>query len=80
MIDSGFETKSVRMQLLLLVSFQAPSADVDRIMDAVVAITPLGMGSYDSNAFQSPVVFHQRLGLARSSRPFERLASSGWMR
>ncbi|TIT60307.1 MAG: hypothetical protein E5W60_18850, partial [Mesorhizobium sp.] len=53
MIDSGFETKSVRMQLLLLVSFQAPSADVDRIMDAVVAITPLGMGSYDSNAFQS---------------------------
>ncbi|TIX06244.1 MAG: hypothetical protein E5V46_29710 [Mesorhizobium sp.] len=50
MIDSGFETKSVRMQLLLLVSFQAPSADVDRIMDAVVAITPLGMGS---NAFQS---------------------------
>ncbi|TIT16835.1 MAG: hypothetical protein E5W86_24465, partial [Mesorhizobium sp.] len=53
MIDSGFETKSVRMQLLLLVSFQAPAADVDRIMDAVVAITPLGMGNYDSNAFQS---------------------------
>jgi len=53
MIDSGFETKSVRMQLLLLVSFQAPAADVDRIMDAVIAITPLGMGNYDSNAFQS---------------------------
>ncbi|RJT32068.1 hypothetical protein D3227_27045 [Mesorhizobium waimense] len=53
MIDSGFETRSVRMELLLLVSFQAPPADVDRIMEAVVAISPLGMGSYDSNAFQS---------------------------
>ncbi|PDQ18898.1 hypothetical protein CN311_22365 [Mesorhizobium sanjuanii] len=53
MIDSGFETKSVRMELLLLVSFQAPAADVDRIMEAVTAITPLGMGKYDSNAFQS---------------------------
>jgi hypothetical protein len=53
MIDSGFETKSLRMELLLLVTFQAPVADVDRIMEAVVAITPLRMGKYDSNAFQS---------------------------
>ncbi|WP_376704286.1 hypothetical protein RQ479_04770 [Mesorhizobium sp. ISC25] len=53
MIDSGFETKSLRMELLLLVTFQAPAADVDRIMGAVVAIAPLRMGKYDSNAFQS---------------------------
>lgn len=53
MIDSGFETKSLRMELLLLVTFQAPAADVDRIMEAVVAIAPLRMGKYDSNAFQS---------------------------
>lgn len=53
MIDSGFETKSLRMELLLLVTFQAPAADVDRIMGAVVAIAPLEMGKYDSNAFQS---------------------------
>ncbi|MER8765036.1 MULTISPECIES: hypothetical protein [unclassified Mesorhizobium] len=53
MIDSGFETKSLRMELLLLVTFQAPAADVDRIMEAVVAIAPLEMGKYDSNAFQS---------------------------
>ena len=53
MIDSGFETKSLRMELLLLVSFQAPVVDVDRIMEAVIAITPPGMGNYDSNAFQS---------------------------
>ncbi|MDX8464878.1 hypothetical protein RFM26_04180 [Mesorhizobium sp. VK23B] len=53
MIDSGFETRSLRMELLLLVSFQAPAADVERIMEAVVAITPLRMGRYDGNAYQS---------------------------
>lgn len=53
MIDSGFETPSLRMTLLLLVTFQAPAADVDRIMDAVVAIVPLVMGKYDRNAYQS---------------------------
>lgn len=53
MIDSGFETKSLRMELLLLVTFQAPASDVDRIMEAVVAIAPLTMGKYDSNAYQS---------------------------
>lgn len=35
------------MKLLALVE------DVNRIMDAVIAITPLAMGNYDSNAFQS---------------------------
>ena len=53
MIDSGFETTSVRMELLLLVTFQAPAADVDRIMEAITAIAPLRMGKYDSNAYQS---------------------------
>ncbi|MDX8493380.1 hypothetical protein RFN29_17575 [Mesorhizobium sp. VK22B] len=53
MIDSGFETKSLRMELLLLVTFQAPAADVERIMEAVVAIAPLRMGEYDGNAYQS---------------------------
>jgi hypothetical protein len=53
MIDSGFETTSVRMELLLLLTVQAPAAEVDRIMEAVVAIAPLAMGKYDSNAYQS---------------------------
>ena len=53
MIERGFETTSVRMTPLLLVTFQAPGADVDRIMEAVTAITPLPMGKYDSNAYQS---------------------------
>ncbi|MBN9070560.1 MAG: hypothetical protein J0H34_02960 [Rhizobiales bacterium] len=48
-----FETTSVRMEEMLLLTFQAPPEDVDRIMDAVVRIVPLVMGSYDSNAYQS---------------------------
>jgi hypothetical protein len=49
----AFETRSVTMARVRLLSFQAPAEDVDRIMEAVVAITPLPMGCYDSNAYQS---------------------------
>lgn len=49
----GFETTSVTMAPMCLLTFQAPTEDVDRIMAAVVAITPLAMGAYDSNAYQS---------------------------
>ena len=52
MID-GFETKSVRMERHHLLTVQAPPEDVDRIMEAVTKISPLAMGKYDSNAFQS---------------------------
>lgn len=38
---------------MCLLSFQAPAEDVDRIMESVVNVTPLPMGSYDSNAYQS---------------------------
>jgi hypothetical protein len=53
MIDRGFETRSVRMERMCLLTFQAPAEDVDRIMRAVVEVTPLTMGNYDSNAYQS---------------------------
>ena len=53
MIDSNFETKSVRMERMILLNFQAPAADVDRIMEAVVKVVPLAMSKYDSNAYQS---------------------------
>jgi hypothetical protein len=48
-----FETKSLTLTRQILVSFQAPPADVDRIMEAVTKVTPLKMGKYDSNAYQS---------------------------
>ena len=53
MIDSNFETKSVRMERMVLLTLQAPADDVDRIMEAVVEVAPLTMGKYDSNAYQS---------------------------
>jgi len=52
-MDQGFETRSVRMESMLLLTLQAPAADVERIMARVVEITPLAMGAYDRNAYQS---------------------------
>lgn len=53
MIDGNFETRSVRMEPMVLLTLQAPVADVDRIMEAVVKVVPLTMGKYDSNAYQT---------------------------
>ncbi len=50
---NAFETPSVSLQSSLLVMFQAPVEDVDRIMAVVTAIIPLAMGQYDSNSYQS---------------------------
>jgi hypothetical protein len=56
-----FETKSVTMEPMLLVSVHAPVEDIDRLLTAVTAITPLTMGHYDSNAWQSaPGIEHYR--------------------
>ena len=54
MMTQGFETKSVRMERLLMLRIFAPEEDVDRIMEHVCGIIPLTQGGkYDSNAFQS---------------------------
>jgi hypothetical protein len=47
----SFETKSVTMSAMFLVTVQAPVEDVARILKAVIDIEPLVMGKYDSNAF-----------------------------
>lgn len=52
-MPSAFETPSVRMQPVLLMTVQAPIEDVERVMATVIKVTPLAMGAYDSNAFQS---------------------------
>ena len=54
MIGPGLETASTRMQARLLLSFQAPAEDVERVLGAVTAITPLPLGAYDNNAYVSP--------------------------
>lgn len=54
MKSQGFETKSVRMERLLLVHVFAPEEDVDRILQYVCEIDPLAQGvKYDSNAYQT---------------------------
>jgi hypothetical protein len=50
---NAFATPSVTLQSVLLVTFQAPMEDVDRIMAEVTAIIPLVMGKYDSNSYQT---------------------------
>ena len=49
----AFETRSFRMEQLILLTFQAPEADVGRIMAAVTTLNPLAIGAYDSNAMSS---------------------------
>ncbi len=53
MAMQSFETSSVRMERLLLITVQMPAEDVDRIMEHVVKAAPLTMGKYDNNAYQS---------------------------
>ena len=52
-MSSSFETRSVRMQSMLLMIVQAPIEDGERIMIAITQVTPLAVGAYDNNAFQS---------------------------
>lgn len=53
MTETGFETHSVHMEAVFLVTVLAPSEDVDRIMARVAEIVPLTMGNYDNNAYES---------------------------
>ncbi|WP_374371341.1 hypothetical protein [Dongia sp.] len=48
-----FETTATRLVAQYLVTFQAPAEDVDRILAYVSKITPLRIGAYDDNAYQS---------------------------
>lgn len=47
----AFETGSVAMQRLILITVQTPKEDVARLLQTVIEIDPLAMGKYDSNAF-----------------------------
>lgn len=53
MTEEPFETTSVQMESMYLLTLQAPLEDVDRIMGEVARITPLAMGAYDNNAWQT---------------------------
>lgn len=49
----AFETHSVRMEEVLLVSVQAPAEDMDRLATAIAEIDPLVLGKYDNNTYES---------------------------
>lgn len=49
----AFATHSMTFEALWLVTFQAPREDVARIMAAVTEVTPLRLGKYDRNAFET---------------------------
>ena len=51
--SQAFTTRSMRFEPLWLVTFQAPAEDVDRVLAAVTAVTPLQLGKYDRNAFET---------------------------
>src|SRR5260221_2538324 len=48
-----FSTRSVRFEPLWLVTFQAPTGDVARIMLAVTEVVALQIGKYDRCAFET---------------------------
>ncbi|HVJ32279.1 MAG TPA: hypothetical protein VND94_04120 [Terriglobia bacterium] len=50
---AGFATTSMTFEALWLVTFQAPKEDVARVLEAVTAVTPLRIGKYDRNAFET---------------------------
>jgi hypothetical protein len=73
--EMRMETLSVTLEPRTVLSFQAPGEDVDRIMAAVVRITPLDMGKYDRCAWQSaPGVerYRPREGAAAGAETEER--------
>lgn len=52
-LQTGFETRAMRMEPHWLVTFQAPAEDVDRIFEEITRHTSLRHGKTDKNAFRS---------------------------
>ncbi|MEO9821910.1 MAG: hypothetical protein ABJ370_06660 [Paracoccaceae bacterium] len=52
-MQTGFDTRPIRMEPLWLVTFQAPREDVDRVFDEIVKSVPLVHGKTDSNAYRA---------------------------
>ncbi len=54
LIERGFETNAMVMEPHWLVSFLAPSEDVDRIFERITKVAPLRHGKTDRNAYRAP--------------------------
>ncbi|MFT7594135.1 MAG: hypothetical protein ACI8R4_001453 [Paracoccaceae bacterium] len=53
-MQTGFDTRPIRMEPPWLVTYQAPAEDVDRIFDEIRKVVPLTQGNTDSNAYRAP--------------------------
>jgi hypothetical protein len=53
-IQTGFDTRPIEMQPMWLITYQAPAEDIDRVFDAICAITPLVQGNTDRNGYRAP--------------------------
>jgi len=51
-LETGFDTTPMTLEPMWLVSFQAPSEDIDRIFEAVCAVAPLLHGKTDHNGYR----------------------------
>lgn len=51
-IDTGFDTRPIRMLPMWQVVFLAPEEDVDRIFDAVAGVASLDYGKTDRNGYR----------------------------
>ena len=53
-MQTGIDTRPIEMQPMLLVMFQAPQEDVDRIFAEICKVAPLKQGDYDQNGYRAP--------------------------
>ena len=51
---TGFDTRPIPFDPIGLITYQAPVEDIDRVFDAVLAVTPLVQGKTDNNGYRAP--------------------------
>ncbi|WP_227421897.1 hypothetical protein [Pacificispira spongiicola] len=56
-IESGFDTRPIRMETVWQVTFQAPTEDIDRVFEAVAAVAGLEHGKTDRNGYRAAAGF-----------------------
>ena len=54
LIDTGLDTGPLTLEPMWRVTFHAPPPDIDRIFDAICAVTGLEHGRTDRNGFRMP--------------------------
>ena len=56
-VQTGFDTRPIRMDPMWRLIYQAPIEDIDRIFDAIRAVVPLVHGKTDNNGYRTATGF-----------------------